>query len=112
MKRPGGPVARLARLFFLGELGRCIDMLRRTIIFLAFGALSIPAFTVLADPPADTDDFVFLDNSHLKLGVKKSSGAGIAWLSASGSERNLINHFDRGRLVQQSYYGKEDGSLW
>src|SRR5436190_15218453 len=87
-------------------------MLRRTIIFLAFGALSIPAFAVLADPPADTDDFIFLDNSHLKLGVKKSSGAGIAWLSASGSDRNLINHFDRGRLVQQSYYGKEDGSLW
>ena len=65
-----------------------------------------------AAEPADKDDFIFLDNGRLKLGVEKSSGAGIAWLSASGSERNLINHFDRGRLVQQSYYGKEDGSLW
>lgn len=67
---------------------------------------------VYAEPPTSGDDLVFLDNGRLKLGVKKSSGAGIAWLSASDSERNLINHFDRGRLVQQSYYGKEDGSLW
>lgn len=85
-------------------------MLRHTIAILVFGAL-VPACAVRAEPPAD-DDFVFLDNGRLKLGVKKSSGAGIAWLSVSGSERNLINHFDRGRLVQQSYYGTEDGSLW
>lgn len=76
-------------------------------------ALLLLLATALAanDEPAN-EDFVFLDNGRIKLGVKKSSGAGVAWLSASGSERNLINHFDRGRLVQQSYYGKEDGSLW
>jgi len=72
----------------------------------------VPSWSLAAEPQDADDDFVFLDNGHIKVGVKKSSGAGIAWLSASGSERNLINHFDRGRLVQQSYYGKEDGSLW
>ena len=58
------------------------------------------------------DDWSYLDNGQIRLGVKKSSGAAIAWLSQSGSTRNLINHFDRGRLIQQSYYGDKDGSLW
>lgn len=58
-----------------------------------------------------TNDFVFIDNGELRLGVKKSSGAGIAYLALSGGE-NVINHWDRGRLVQQSYYGASDGSLW
>jgi hypothetical protein len=70
-----------------------------------------------AEPTSDdaqtvADDWLFLDNGQLRLGVKKSSGAGIAWLSESGSKKNLVNHFDRGRLIQQSYYGKPDGSLW
>lgn len=57
-------------------------------------------------------NLVFIDNGQIKLGIKKSSGAGIAWFSESGSQRNLLNHFDHGRLVQQSYYGNKDGSLW
>jgi hypothetical protein len=59
-----------------------------------------------------TNDWAFIENGQLRLGVKKSSGACIAYLSRSGSERNLINHWDRGRLVQQSYYGARDGSMW
>lgn len=73
--------------------------------------LSLTVALAANGEPMD-DDFVFLDNGRIKLGVKKSSGGGVAWLSTSGSDRNLINDFDRGRLVQQSYYGKEDGSLW
>ena len=57
-------------------------------------------------------EWVYLDNNQVRLGVKKSSGAGIAWFSRSGSEENLLDHFDHGRLVQQSYYGKVDGSMW
>jgi len=70
---------------------------------LAFGALP---------PERATNDFVFIDNGELRLGVKKSSGAGIAYLALSATGENVINHWDRGRLVQQSYYGAEDGSLW
>ena len=70
---------------------------------LVFGALP---------PERATNDFVFIDNGELRLGVKQSSGAGIAYLALSATGENVINHWDRGRLVQQSYYGAEDGSLW
>jgi len=63
-------------------------------------------------PSMPTDKWVYLDNGQIKLGVKESSGAGIAYLSVSGSDRNLLNHFDHGRLVQQSYYGMVDGTIW
>jgi hypothetical protein len=61
---------------------------------------------------AATNDFVFIDDGSVRLGVKRSSGASIAWFSQSGADQNLINHWDRGRLVQQSYYGNKDDSLW
>ncbi|MDB6030104.1 MAG: hypothetical protein JWM16_442 [Verrucomicrobiales bacterium] len=61
---------------------------------------------------AATNNLVFIDNGQVRLGVKTTSGAGIAWFSESGSSRNWLNHYDHGRLVQQSYYGKKDGSLW
>ena len=57
------------------------------------------------------DDFVFLENRRVKLGLKKPSGAGIGWYSRAGGP-NLLDHYDHGRLVQQSYYGREDGSRW
>ena len=56
--------------------------------------------------------WVYIDNGNVRLGVKKDSGAGIAWFSRSNSKENLLDHFDHGRLVQQSYYGKKDGSVW
>lgn len=65
----------------------------------------------VATTPAD-EELLFIDNGTLKLGVKKAWGAGVAWLSRSGSARNVINAYDHGRLVQQSYYGEKDGSDW
>ncbi len=61
------------------------------------------------EPPRDT--WEYLDNGKVRIGVKTSSGAAIGWFSRSGG-RNLLNHFDKGRLVQQSWYGDEDGSVW
>lgn len=66
--------------------------------------------SVLSTPA--TNDWLFIDNGQVRLGVKKSSGAGIAYFSQSESNRNLVNHHDRGRLIQQSYYGNLDGSFW
>lgn len=60
----------------------------------------------------NTNDWAFLDNGEIRIGVKKTSGACIGWLSQSGSSRNLLNHHDKGRFVQQSFYGDEDGTLW
>ncbi len=82
--------------------------------------LAFAAFTIIAHaqskaesaPGAQAEDWVYLDNGKLRLGVIRSSGAAIAFLAQAGSSRNLLNHFDRGRLVQQSYYGDSDGSSW
>ena len=63
-----------------------------------------------ADKPAG--EWVYLDNGEVRLGVKTSSGATIGHFSAGKSGRNLVNHHDHGRLVQQSYYGRADGSKW
>lgn len=57
-------------------------------------------------------EWVFIDNGVIRLGVKKTAGAGIGWLSRSGTNENLLDHWDEGRFIQQSYYGKKDGSLW
>src|SRR4026209_1482216 len=85
----------------------------RTVCVFALGAWQ----TVLgsaADLPAErsTNDFVFIENGTVRLGVKKSSGAGIACFALSPSGENVINHWDRGRLIQPSYYGAKDGSMW
>jgi len=88
----------------------------RRVSFSGFVAAGFWVLSVLLCPPAPAqeaaNDFVYLDNGELRLGVKKTSGAGIAYLALSATGENLINHWDRGRLVQQSYYGAEDGSLW
>jgi hypothetical protein len=63
-------------------------------------------------PEGRPQDWAFLDNGQIRLGVKKTSGAAIGYLSPSGSTKNLLNHLDHGRLVQQSYYGDPDGSKW
>lgn len=65
-----------------------------------------------AAEPSDPKAWTYLDNGHIRLGVKTSSGAGIGYFAARGSKRNLLNHYDHGRLVQQSYYGNADGSDW
>ncbi len=45
-----------------------------------------------------------LDNGILKVGIDANAGGAISYLSPSGSSTNLINTFDLGREVQQSYY--------
>jgi hypothetical protein len=72
------------------------------------------AGTAKAAGPGDAalPEWVYLDNGEVRIGVKTSSGGAVAYFSPSGSEKNLLNHFDRGRLVQQSYYGAADGTTW
>jgi hypothetical protein len=85
------------------------------IIVLVFAALTSGLHAQAkaeSSPGAQKDDWVYLDNGKLRLGVSRGSGGAIAYLAPSGSTHNLLNHFDRGRLVQQSYYGDSDGSFW
>jgi hypothetical protein len=75
--------------------------------------LLLVAHVLVISATSQTNDFQFIDNGVLRLGVKQSSGSGIAWFSLSGvNQTNIINHWDRGRLIQQSYYGNKDGSFW
>ncbi len=54
---------------------------------------------------------VFIQNDHVKLGVNETQGGAICYLSRVNGE-NVINTWDTGRLLQQSYYGNSDGSSW
>ena len=67
---------------------------------------------LVSRPSHGEDPWVYLDDGLLRLGVNEKAGAAIGWFSASGSDRNLLNTFDVGRYVQQSYYGDEDGTDW
>ncbi|KAI8473268.1 MAG: hypothetical protein J3K34DRAFT_411475 [Monoraphidium minutum] len=55
---------------------------------------------------------VVIENSRLKVGVDPDRGGAICFLGRGGSGDNLLNAFDCGRFVQQSYYGADDGSDW
>lgn len=56
---------------------------------------------------------VFIDNGIIRLGIDRSAGGAIFHFGPSGEDSaNLLNHYDKGRFIQQSYYGREDGSEW
>lgn len=50
------------------------------------------------------EDHLFLDNGTVKIGLNRTKGASITWLSWASHPKNVVNHADPGRLVQQSYY--------
>ncbi|MFP6905812.1 MAG: hypothetical protein VCG02_11385, partial [Verrucomicrobiota bacterium] len=77
-----------------------------------FACLVIAGGAIAEDKKAEPADWIYLDNGVYRLGVIRHFGAGIGYLSRSGSTRNLLNHYDNGRLIQQSYYGDRDGSRW
>jgi hypothetical protein len=75
----------------------------RVFLFTGLTALSIGL--------ASASDF-YLDNGQIRLGVRTDSGACVDYLATSETAPNVINSFDRGRFVQQSYYGGADGAYW
>jgi hypothetical protein len=54
----------------------------------------------------------FIDNGVVRLGVDLSAGGSVFSFGPSGTDKNLLNHYDKGRFIQQSYYGETDGSKW
>jgi hypothetical protein len=72
-----------------------------------------PSTPVLSNPINHKPQMVYLDNGDLRLGFDLARGAALSYLAAhSQLELNLVNDWDNGRLVQQSYYGSVDGSVW
>lgn len=58
------------------------------------------------------ETWAYLDNGTIRIGVDRSRGGAIGFLALSSDKRNLLNHHDEGRFIQQSYYGDPDGSMW
>ena len=63
-------------------------------------------------PEAGMKDATYISNGEVQIGVDLNRGGAIFHFSESGTKRNLLNHYDEGRFVQQSYYGDSDGSNW
>lgn len=57
-------------------------------------------------------DHLYISNGTIKAGLDLSAGGSLFFLGEEKTGRNLINHYDKGRFIQQSYYGIEDGSNW
>lgn len=73
-------------------------------------ALALVTATLHAGPMPDPE---FLDNGVVRLGIDRSAGGSVFHFGPSGEgSPNLLNHYDKGRFIQQSYYGREDGSEW
>ncbi len=53
---------------------------------------------------APPEEILSIDNDTAKIGIDKSKGAAITWLSWKEYPQNTVNIHDPGRLIQQSYY--------
>jgi hypothetical protein len=76
-------------------------------------AIPLLAMLMLGSPPASQAEerWAYLENAALKIGIDLQRGGAIGWLSTPKGE-NVLNTYDAGRYVQQSYYGDPDGSVW
>lgn len=68
-------------------------------------AWSVAGLLLLTGLRAQGAKLSYLDNGVIRVGVDLEQGGTITWVSAAGSERNVINAHDRGRQIQLSFYG-------
>lgn len=54
----------------------------------------------------------YINNGVIQLGVDMDRGGAVFHFSEVNTRKNLLNHVDEGRFMQQSYYGEPDGSVW
>lgn len=94
----------IPRSLFKG-VAECHDLLMKIKKWIGIVSLASVAVHVQAE-------WEYLDNGVVRIGVDRSRGACVGYFAESESRRNLLNHFDTGRFIQQSYYGDPDGSDW
>jgi len=82
--------------FVFASLRLCASL----VLFLA------PTSPLFAEKPPQRPkpDLLYLENESMKIGIDRSMGASITWLSWKGHQENTVNIHDPGRLIQQSYY--------
>lgn len=68
----------------------------------------VAVVALVAAPAAVADSMSFLDNGVIRVGVDLRKGGTITWASVSGPGVNVVNSWDLGREVQQSYYAGPD----
>ena len=54
----------------------------------------------------------YIDNGKVRLGIDLDRGGSVFYFAQSSTKKNILNHADEGRFIQQSYYGEPDGSVW
>lgn len=52
-----------------------------------------------------------MSNGNVTVGFDMGKGGAVHWLSRKDGN-NVVNTWDCGRLIQQSFYGDKDGSTW
>lgn len=76
------------------------------------GELSVPAECTFATAPVYAKETYFFENERYRVGVELAWGGGLSCIIDKRCTvpglGNLLNHFDTGRLVQQSYYGTSE----
>jgi hypothetical protein len=77
----------------------------RLILLIALALIIITAWA--AKDPAFAQ-VQYLDNGVIKIGVDLTRGGAISYLSESNSSENVVNVYDNGRFIQQSYYSGPD----
>ena len=77
-------------------LSRFAVLASAALLWLALGSPSANA----AREPVSPE---YLENDLVRIGVDLGAGGGIFYFSEKSPERNLLNHFDKGRFIQQSY---------
>ena len=74
----------------------------RLYLALAFGASLLQAKPPVKRPEPE---LLKIDNGTVQIGIDKAMGASITHLSwTSLGQKNIVNSYDPGRLIQQSYY--------
>ncbi len=68
------------------------------------GMIAAGLMVVLSAHAVRAEKLSLLDNGKVRVGVDLEGGGTISFLARSPGGENLINTFDRGRQVQQSYY--------
>jgi len=122
-------VSKIANFFVLLYVSNvCFEMKIRYLSFLFLAALFFAGCSEKEenDPPVTEPEMeesllwkdrylpraTYIGNGTVQIGVDLSRGGGICHFSDSLKKKNLLNHYDTGRFIQQSYYGDEDGSDW
>lgn len=77
-------------------------MIRGFFVGLVVTALVFSAVAICASETVN--DVVTLDNGTVAVGIDRTKGGSITWLSWRDHPRNAVNIADSGRLIQQSYY--------